>query len=291
MNNLRQIILLQGVGGLNRAMHLLLLLLLLIAGALLCLSSPVDGALLSGNIFTGQQVDGKPDYHGAPPLYGAGVMVQNQHSGGEFITYGTVEGNSWQAEVPAPGDYVVMFSAPGHAATSREFRVTGGESLSGDAFLPPLPLPAANLLYYAFYDNYTNGEDDAPDDPPLNGVTVTVKDEQGNILATQVTGAQTFTTQDGQLFDKNSGGKSQDGFVYFTNLPPGTVIVTSDPSTVYLSNNPEFSFTSTTEYYLTSSEEGGQSWEVTLYPGDPGTEAGAYLIWHGFVEKRGCAAL
>ena len=244
-------------------------------------------AVIGGNIYTGQQADGQPDYLTAPPLSGAKVMVQNQHSGGAFITYGTVNGNNWSAEVPAPGDYVVMFSAPGHDTTSREFTVENSDNVSKDAYLPPLPLPKANLLFYAFHDDYTNGEDDAPDDPPLNGITVTVKDEEGNILDIKVTGAETFTTKDGLLFDKNAGGKSQDGFVYFTNLPPGEVIVSSDPSTAYMHSNPDFNFTESSEYYLTTSEEGGRNWDPKLYPGDPGTEAGTYLIWHGYIEKLG----
>ncbi|MFQ5494342.1 MAG: hypothetical protein ACE5EX_03080, partial [Phycisphaerae bacterium] len=39
-----------------------------------------------------------------PPILDARVMVQNQHAGGAFVTYGTMTGpNTWTATVPAPG--------------------------------------------------------------------------------------------------------------------------------------------------------------------------------------------
>jgi hypothetical protein len=105
----------------------------------------------------------------ATPITNAQVMVQNQHSGGAFITYGTLTatgsnpGNCWTAAVPVPGDYIVMFSAPAHDLTSREFTVDAagivtnptGSGASQDAYLPPLldldgdgvytDLPRANL--------------------------------------------------------------------------------------------------------------------------------------------------
>ncbi len=265
----------------KRTRMLLLLLpiiLILTAGTL----NAANMATIGGQIFTGEQdINGQPVY-GGTSLIGAKVMVQNQHHGGEFITYATVSGNSWTATVPVPGDYIVMFTAPGHDTTSREFIVEPGDRVTHDAYLPPLPLPKANLLYYAFYDQFVNGEDDAPDDPPLNGVTVTVRDEDGNILATGVTGSQgIITTKDGTQIDP------ADGYYYFTDLPPGEVIVSADSSTAHQGSNPGFNFNSTTEFYLTTSEEGGHSWDPKLYPGDPGTEAGAYLIWHGFVPKLG----
>ncbi|MEK7324390.1 MAG: hypothetical protein AAB217_03925, partial [Chloroflexota bacterium] len=82
----------------------------------------------------------------ATPITNAQVMVQNQHSGGAFITYGTVTGNCWTATVPAPGDYIVMLSAPGHDSTSREFTVDDlgnvtnptGSGATQNAYLPPL---------------------------------------------------------------------------------------------------------------------------------------------------------
>ena len=253
------------------------------------------------------------------PILDAKVMVQNQHSGGAFITYGTVDPNTgcWTATVPAPGDYIVMFSAPGHDSTSREFTVDASGNArypdpsdpacqpsgicSGnmqDAYLPPLQdlngdgvaaeLPRANLLHYVFYDEFVNGNDDGPlIDPPLNGVTVRVYDEEGNLLAQKVTGAEPFVTADGLDF---TAPGSYDGYVYFTDLPPGELILESDPSTVTQAANPHFTLhkpDTGREWYLTYTEEGGPTWEVNLYPGDPGTEAGMYMTWHGFIEKLG----
>ena len=254
------------------------------------------------------------------PIDNAQVMVQNQHSGGAFITYGTVgaqlpdgtidpnqPGNCWMAEVPAPGDYVVMFSAPGHDATSREFTVDElgnvtnptGSGATQDAYLPPLfdldgegvanDLPRANLLHYVFYDKKVNGNDDGTlIEPGLNGVTVNVYDEEGNLLASKVTGAEPFVTADGVDF---TAPGSYYGYVYFTDLPAGELIVESDPSTVTQADNPHFTLYNpddlSREWYLTYTEEGGPTWEVNLYPGDPGTEAGLYLTWHGFIEKLG----
>ncbi|MFQ5516637.1 MAG: hypothetical protein ACE5E8_03605, partial [Acidimicrobiia bacterium] len=223
---------------------------------------------------------------------GAKVMVQNQHSGGAWVAYGTINGNKWTATVPAPGDYVVMFSAHGYDATSREYIVDDGDTMNKDAYLPPLPLPDANLLVYAFYDNYVNGEpDDFPEDIPLNGVEFTVRDEEGNILATGLTGSQaTITQSNGTLLT------STDGLYYFTGLPPGEVIVTSDPSAAYAHTQPVdpqtglpfgSGWTASTEFYLMTSEEGGPAWDPKLYPGDPGTEDGGFLIWHGYTEKLG----
>jgi hypothetical protein len=255
-------------------------------------------ATIGGSIYTGASSGGSAVYAPnalTPPLAGAKVMVQNQHSGGAFITYGTVTGNSWTATVPAPGDYVVMFSAPGHDNTSREFTVDAGGFVTNpngtgatqDAYLPPLPLPLANLLVYVFYDNIVNGEPDVGDgDEPLNGVTVYVKDEEGNLLATGVTGSQaTITTADNPpvvITDTR-------GHFYFTGLPPGEVIVTTDASTVTAATNPHITFDdpndATREWYLNYTEEGGPAWDPKLMPGDPGTEDGGFLIWHSYVEK------
>ncbi len=243
-------------------------------------------ATIGGNIYTGQQIDGLPDYTTAPLLYDASVMVQRQEDGA-FVTYGAVNGHSWSATVPSPGDYVVMFSAPDHEPTSREFTLnTDYETQSKDAYLPPFPLPLANLLVYTFYDNYINGEWDDGVDAPLNGVTVKAWDADGRLLATGVTGTQM---------------DQPDGHYYFTDLLPGEVYVTSDTSTAYLydDNGPEplpvtnpvtrapLDFDETTEFYLLSTEEGGSAFEVVLYPGDPGTEDGSYMVWHGYVEKLG----
>ena len=262
------------------------------AGALPPATATIGGGIWEGaNDGTGPVlIPGVPGQTDA--LLGATVMVQNQHHGGAVIAYPTVIGNTWSAVVPAPGDYVVMFSTPGHDMTSREFTVGGGDVVSKDAFLAAMPLPTASLLYYAFYDNYVNGEDDAPADPPMNGVTVTVEDRFGNLLATGVTGTQ----PDGMVLDDGTVLANTDGYFYFTGLPAGKVEVGADPATAYGYTQPTdpvtgselgTSWDSTTSFYLMTSEEGGHKWDPALYPGDPGTEAGAYLIWHGFVEDLG----
>ncbi|MFQ5412942.1 MAG: collagen binding domain-containing protein, partial [Phycisphaerae bacterium] len=242
-------------------------------------------AVIGGSIYTGANDGSGPVLAPnalAPPIMDARVLVQNQHSGGAVITYGTVTGNTWTATVPAPGDYVVMFSAAGHDTTSREFTVAPGDTQSKDAYLPPLPVPSANLLVYSFYDNMVNGEDDAPDDPPLNGVTFMAWDDDGDLLATGISGSQpVITLSTGQVITNTAG------LYYFTGLPPGEVLVTSDPGTAYLADNPGLGLDATTEYYLMSSEEGGPRFEAVLYPGDPGTEAGGYIVWHGYVKKLG----
>ncbi|MEK7786698.1 MAG: hypothetical protein AAB658_14910, partial [Chloroflexota bacterium] len=245
----------------------------------------------------------------ATPITNAQVMVQNQHSGGAFITYGTVTGNCWTATVPAPGDYIVMLSAPGHDSTSREFTVDDlgnvtnptGSGATQNAYLPPLldedgdgvftDLPRANLLHYVFYDKFVNGNDDGPQaDPPLNGVTINVRDEEGNLLASQVSGSLAstgFTTTDGVTF---ALGTAAYGYVYFTGLPAGEVIVESDPSTVTQADNPHFTLKrldAGREWYETYTEEGGNTWDPKLYPRDPGTMDGGYLTWHAFIEKLG----
>ncbi|MFQ5400208.1 MAG: choice-of-anchor Q domain-containing protein [Anaerolineae bacterium] len=272
----------------------------------LLLAQPAeDTAIIGGCLYAGANEgygpvyhDGLPDHDSlTPAINDAAVMVQNQHHGGAFITYADVINNCWTAEVPAPGDYVVMFSAPGYDTTSREFTVDIGDYLTKDAYLPPLPLPTANLLAYAFYDNLVNGEDDMPDDPPLNGVIFRAWDEDGNLLATGVSGTQPLITfPDGTRLQQTAG------YYYFTGLPPGEIYITSDPSTVYHYDvngdldqlpilNPAtgqpLDFDANTEFYLMSSEEGGRAFEAVLYPGDPGIEDGAYLVWHGFVEKLG----
>ncbi|MBI3610019.1 MAG: hypothetical protein HY204_04845 [Nitrospirae bacterium] len=225
-------------------------------------------ATIGGGIFSGSQnPDGTPNTTTAVPLSDAHVMVQD--GGGGFVAYGTVSGNTWSATVPSPGKYLVMFSAPGHDATSREFEVIGGNVMK-DAYLPPLPLPLANLLVYAFQDNYVNGEDDFPDDPGLAGVTFTVYDEKGNQLATGISGASPTLPP--------LAGPDANGLYYFTGLPSGEVKVCADPST---------SPSTTTGWYLTTTEEGSHCWETVLYPGDPGTEAGLYRVWFGYVSKLG----
>ncbi len=258
------------------------------AASALAPTATIGGSIWAGsNDGTGPNLTPEP----ADAIVGASVMVQNQHSGGAFITYGTVVGNTWTATVPAPGDYVVMFSAPGYDLTSREFTVQEGDSQSKDAFLAPAPVPTASLLFYAFYDNYINGEDDAPDDPAMNGITVTVTDKDGVELATGLTGSQrTITLADGTVKTET------DGLYYFTGLPAGQVFVSSDASTAWSSPQPTDPVTAaplgagwdaSTEFHLMTSEEGGTTWELSLYPGDPGTEMGGYMLWHGYVERLG----
>ena len=310
-------------------------------------SSVYGQTTIGGKIYTGARTAGslaggaqppmwKPIYHAddpgkTPKITDAQVMVQNQHSGGAWIAYGTMgpsvapplADNEWQATVPtpAPGDsmeYVIMFSAPGHDLTSREVTVYDDGSVAYldpslglvagkvqyssdkkgiDAYLPKLytdpetgasapdELPPANLLVFAFYDNYVNGEpDDYPEDIPLNGVTWTVKDEDGAVLATGVTGSQaSITLPDGTVITNT------DGLYYFTGLPPGEVIVTSAADKTHLYPQPAGmpTFTASTEFYLDYTEEGGPAWDPKLYPGDPGVEDGGFMLWHGYVEKLG----
>lgn len=306
------------------------------------LASAQGTATIRGHIYTGAtRVDGTPVLHSedaglTPPITTAKVMVQNQHSGGAFIAYATVDPgtNFWHASVPVPGDYVVMFSAPGHDATSREFAVAlDGEIQEQDAYLPKLfaspfdpavpstdKLPRAGFLMYVFYENQINGEDDAPDDPPLNGATVWAEDEDGNVLATGISGIGNYALPGDPPnsaiktlpFPGAPGGlilTSIDGLCYFDNLPPTEVMIYTDASTAYLydvdgplslgpvpnlanrdpiTNEPiPLDFAPTSEFYLLSSEEGGVGFEAVLYPGDPGLEDGGYLGWHGYVPKLG----
>ncbi|MFQ5449111.1 MAG: hypothetical protein ACE5E9_00695, partial [Nitrospinaceae bacterium] len=259
-------------------------------------------AVIGGNIYSGANDGTGPvlaPNPATPPINDARVMVQTQGSGGKFITYGTVSGNSWTATVPAPGDYVVMISAPGHDLTSREFTVQDGGNQSKDAYLPPLfknpdgtasanELPTAGILMFAFWDAIVNGEPDVGDgDLPLNGVTWTISDEEGNVLDSCVTGSQPIiNTLDGLVITNT------DGLCYITGLPPGEVIATSDPSGIAAATQvPELpqkvQFDASTEWILNFTEEGGPAWDPKLYPGDPGTEAGSFLIWHSYVKKMG----
>ncbi len=268
----------------------------LIAGALYAQGF----ATIGGKIWKGKRNPDNTPYLTPGPgdeVYGAKVMVQEEED--EVVTYATVTGNTWTATVPAPGEYVVMFSAPGYDVTSRQFEVQPGDNITQDAYLPPLyhdlygnpdptnELPLANLLVYAFYDNYVNGEpDDYPIDVPLNGVKFIVMSEEGDTLATGYTGSQpTIVTADGTVYTQT------DGLYYFTGLPPGEVIVTSDPSEVWkypqLPEVAALGFDQNTEFYLNYTEEGGPAWDPKLYPGDPGTEGGAFLIWHSYVQKLG----
>lgn len=232
-------------------------------------------ATIGGNLYVGAAgPDGRPLF--APdtaPASGASVMVQDMETG-DVVTYGAVSGNSWTASVPAPGEYVVMFVATGCDQTSREFSVQPGQNLSKDAYLPPLDLPAASLLVYSFKDDYINGEDDFPIDPPLNGVTFILTDEEtGREVARGVSGSSPTLPPD---------GTPSDGYYYFTGLKPGKYEITVD-----MSSMPQAA--SGRGWYQTSSIEGGPGWEVDLYPGDPGTAigVGGYLAWFSFIERLG----
>ncbi len=157
----------------------------------------VGGLTVGGCVYTGDgtvtyamvgaEVEASWDttYGTDAPITDAQVMVQNQHSGGAVVTYGIiglgVDGNCWEAIIPdtitagTPDvtDLIVMFSAPGHDSTSREFtwdatigefthpKQTGGvvgvdaEAVGPqDAYLPPLDaagnLPTASLLHFVF---------------------------------------------------------------------------------------------------------------------------------------------
>lgn len=252
---------------------LALTMILLISGTLFA-SAGTNTANIGGSIWEGATLpDGSPRYTGNAKVINAKVMVQDMETGA-FVAYGAVTDNTWTAAVPAPGRYVVMFAASDHDNTSREFTVRPGEDKAVDAYLPPLPLPLANMLVYAFKDNYVNGEDDYPIDPGLKGVTFIVKDEEGKEVARGISGTCPAIPV--------NAGPDPNGLYYFTGLKPGDYTVSVDMSTV-----PKYNPGMGTDWYLTTSEEGGHSWEVTLYPGDPGSAAGGYIAWFGLVEKIG----
>ncbi|RMF66741.1 MAG: hypothetical protein D6743_05945, partial [Calditrichaeota bacterium] len=267
---------------------------IVIVGLLSAQGGFAQTATIGGKIYTGAQMEDPPGSGifvpvfapAATPLFGASVMVQNQHSGGAFITYATVTGNSWSATVPAPttpgdsAEYVIMFSAPGHDLTSRPCKVHSGDVvLDKDAYLPPLftdpqtgnpspdELPLANLLVYCFRDNVVNGEDDFPDDPGMSGVLIEVIDEDGNVVQSGISGSSPTLPP--------AAGPDVSGLYFFTGLVPGEYHVRATPPG------------GAAQWHWTTSEEGTQEWEVILRPGDPGTEGGIYLIWFGFVPKLG----
>ncbi len=224
-----------------------------------------------------------------PPITNGQVMVQNQHSGGTFVTYGTTglmadfapgepggpPANCWEAVVPSADgitpdftDLVVVYSAPGHDTTSREWTwdpdgryVAAGEFIhptgpaleaggtgtasvfaagAQDAYLPPLPLADANLLHYVFYDEFPNGNPNGANvEFPIQGVNVCIYDENGDpsditgtgsatAVQCKLTGAEAFTTADGIAFDLSAAA----GYVYFTNLVPGEYKVASNADAV-----------------------------------------------------------
>jgi len=251
-----------------------------------------------GSIYTGGM-----DALGAPlPVPGAGaitnatVMVQNMEDGGRFECYGAVTGNTYEAFVPVAEEYVVMFSAPGHDVTSREFRVAADATadMLQDAFIPPRDLvtgelPRGNALVYALHENYVNTEDDFPLDPAFPGVHFYVFDEDGNYEQDGIAGSQTPAEMP-PLF-----GPDIQGLYFFTGLktgehnvmalPPG-VSPATDPVTGNPVMNCQIDPVSSGWYWLTT-EEGTQCWEIVLRPNDPGTVLGAYLAWYAFVPNLG----
>ena len=271
------------------------LVILLGAGSVFAACPPADPlantVTIGGNVYEGSNVQVGVDILGFPiydPVYtptapavtNPQVMVQNMHSGGAVICYAPVTAgtNSWSAEVAVPGDYVVIIGAEGHDTTSREYKLdetatTGvvGSTLK-DAYLAPFPRNSANLLLYSFRDNYINSEDDFPDDVGLYGVTFTITHEDGAVF-TGVSGTQTVA-------DMPFGGNGPDmnGLYYFTDIPYGAYTVHADPSTVLVQTGAGWHF---------SLEEGGQSADVLLRPGDLGTLDRGYLFWFGFIERQG----
>ncbi|WP_435626519.1 IPT/TIG domain-containing protein [Candidatus Ferrigenium straubiae] len=247
---------------------------------------------IGGGIWTGARLpNGSPKMVGNAPIINDGVrqvkvMVQDLDTG-DFVAYGMVApgANTWSATVPGPGNYLAMFMADGHDVTSREYHVpSDGVAVAQEAYLPPAPLPKANLLLYAFKDHYVNSEDDYPMDYALKGVKFIVKNEKGVVVAEGISGSQTMA-------DMPAGaGPDINGLYYFRNLEPGNYEVTvdtmgpiqiSDPTTGTLVNAP-----GGTQWYQISSTEGTNVEEVTLYPGDPGTTAGGYWTWFAFVDKQ-----
>lgn len=236
----------------------------------------IFAASIGGEICKGAKLaDGTPQT-ACEPVIGATVMVQDTH--GNFVAYGDVtpNGNAWNATVP-PGEYVAVYSAPGFDATSREFLLdvdcgAACQSYYKNAYLPQLPLPTANLLVYTFIDNYVNSEDDFPADTPLAGVTLILMDDDGVEVARGVTGSQTMALM------PPGAGPDIAGLFYFTNLKPGDYVVVPDMSTLPASP-------SGNGWYMNMSAEGTYEWEVSLYPGDPGTVDGGYMSWFSFVPR------
>ncbi len=231
---------------------------------------------------------------GAGAISGAQVMVQNMEEGGAFECYASVSGNTYEAFVPVGEEFVVMFSAPGHDVTSREFVIpaVGAADMMQDAFIPPRDpvtgeLPRGNALIYVHYDNYINSEDDFPVDPAFPGAHLYVFDEDGNFEQEGVTGTQTAADMP-PLF-----GPDIQGLYFFRNLKPGEHHVMVDPGGTAPrdgAGNPIMDChvdPATSGYFLLTTEEGTQCWEIVLRPNDPGTILGGYLAWFAVVENIG----
>jgi len=253
-------------------------------------SAVLAASSIGGKIWTGAQLaDGSPQLVGNSQIINddtkqVKVMVQNLDTG-EFVAYGNVDPgtNNWSASVPAPGGYLVMFMADGHDSTSREYHVLAdGIEVRQDAYLPPAPVPTANLLVYAFKDHYVNTEDDYPMDYALKGVKFTVKNEKGVVVAEGISGSQILTDM------PEGAGPDLNGLYYFTGLEPGSYEVTADiQGPVQISDPTIGKLVSTnSDWYQISSMEGTNVEEVTLYPGDPGTVAGGYWTWFAFAENQ-----
>ncbi len=107
-------------------------------------SAVVGGTTIGGCIYTGEGTatytpgpvgpitTWDTTYAGAEPITDAQVMIQNMHSGGAHIMYGTMGvggANCWEATIPdtkvagTPDvpEVIAVIAAPGHAVTTREF--------------------------------------------------------------------------------------------------------------------------------------------------------------------------
>ncbi len=251
---------------------------------------------------------------------GARVMIQDMN-GGAFVTYGTfstVAGmeHTWTACVPAGGTYIAMFSATDHDLTSRVYDMSSYNSILGnvtfddmgfpifgaeitDAYLPALyqdlatgdvvpatnPVqPLGNLLVYAFEENEVNGAADLPQDKGLGGVALELYDPRTGVIVSSCTTQSgpgtptTITTTDGLVFS----GAAAAGLCYLQDIPPGEYRLRAIPGAIDASGQAW-----NAGWYHTYTMEGSQEWEILIYPGDPGTEAGGFVAWFGFVKKLG----
>ncbi len=256
---------------------------------------------------------------------GAKVVIENMDTGAFVANGAFLAGtNIWSADVPPGGVYLAMYGAPNHDLTSRvldlsnlvwildpvngdhwENTATGlPPVLSVDAYLPALCIdlatgvvdcntnpaePLANLLVYAFEEQAVNGGPDIPFDSGLEGVLFELLDADGNVVqcgnppgpctGSSLAGSNdptAITTKDGLVIP----GSAVAGHFYFTDIQPGLYRLRATPPATRPDGLP-------VEWYYTYTMEGGQEWEIILAPGDPGTEAGAFLAWYGFVEKIG----